>query len=169
MNPPEKFRSLTMARLTGCAAILFGLAVVAHASNAPKWVKQAAGAAGGQYDKSVPSVVLLDERITTVSKSGRAVSRYRYVVRLLTRDGRSDARRDVHYDDETSISKIHAWHMRPDGKVLKLDKEHITEETFTDDLYSDSKTKVMRFADADAGSVIAFEWVQKERPFINQD
>jgi len=145
------------------------LATGAQAAKLPKWVKQAAGVSIREYDKSVSSVVLLDERITTVNKAGRALSGYRYVVRLLAREGRSDARRDVHYDDETSIGKIHAWHIRPDGKVVKLDKDTITDESLTDDLYSDSRTKIMRFADADAGSIVAFEWVQKQRPFINQD
>jgi len=53
--------------------------------------------------------------------------------------------------------------------VVALARNEIQEESPPDDLYSDVRTKVMRFADTGPGSIVAFEWVQKERPFINQE
>jgi hypothetical protein len=142
----------------------------AYAAALPRWVKSAAATSfKGSLDKSTPYVVLLDEAVTTVAKSGKAETRYRYVARILTGEGRSAARREVYSDEETTISVARGWHLTPGGKVLVLARNEIQEVSPPDDLYSDVKTKIMRFSDADPGSIVAFEWVQKERPFINQE
>jgi transglutaminase-like putative cysteine protease len=143
---------------------------VVHAASLPRWAKAAAATQfKGNLDKSTPFIVLLDEAVTTVSKSGKAETRYRYVARILTGEGRSAARREVYSDEETTISEIRGWHLTPAGKIVNLARNEIREQSPPDDLYSDVKTKVMRFPEADPGSLVAFEWVQKERPFINQE
>jgi transglutaminase-like putative cysteine protease len=151
------------------AAMISALAATGYASSTPKWVKAAIAAPANSYDKSVSYIVLLDEQATTVGKSGSAETRFRYVVKLLSREGRSAARREVYYDQETSLGKMRAWHLRPDGKTVKLESDQIENQSPPDELYSDSKTKLMHFPDVDAGSVVAFEWVQRARPFINQE
>src|SRR5262249_26041890 len=88
---------------------------------------------------------------------------------LWTGEGRAAARREVYSDEETTISVARGWHLNVAGKVATLARNEIQEESPPDDLYSDVRTKVMRFADANPGSIVAFEWVQKERPFINQE
>jgi hypothetical protein len=122
-----------------------------------------------EYDKSVPYVVLLDERVTTIKESGRAEIRSRFVARVLTQDGRVAARREIQYDSQTRISDLHAWHIRADQKVFELESDKVSEEAIADDLYSDVRSKVMRFGEVEIGSVVAFEWVQKEKPLVNQD
>jgi transglutaminase-like putative cysteine protease len=149
--------------------MISALAATGYASSTPKWVKAAIAAPANSYDRSVSYIVLLDEQATTVGKSGSAETRFRYVVKLLSREGRSAARREVYYDQETSLGKMRAWHLRPDGKTVKLENDQIENQSPPDELYSDSKTKLMHFPDVDAGSVVAFEWVQRARPFINQE
>jgi transglutaminase-like putative cysteine protease len=154
------------------ALLLFGAVshTAVHGASLPRWVKTAAATHfQGSLDKSTPYIVLLDEAVTTVGKSGKAETRYRFVAEILTPEGRSAARREVYSDEETTISVARGWHLGPGGKVVTLARTEIREESPPDDLYSDVKTKVMRFGDADRGSIVAFEWVQKERPFINQE
>src|SRR5690348_12501334 len=105
-------RPLSILILLGC------LAGPVLASSAPPWVKSAAAAKIPNYESKVSSVVLLNQSATKVGSSGRAETEYRYVVRILSREGAPAARKDVHFDDETTIVKIRAWHIRPDGSVV---------------------------------------------------
>jgi transglutaminase-like putative cysteine protease len=168
VRQPVCFRQCLITA-AGLFAFVFLLSGIGLASTAPQWVKTASASPIKPYDKSINYVVLLDEQATTVGSGGGAETRFRYVIKLLSREGRSAARRDVYYDQETTISAMRAWHIRPDGRVVKLEKDQIADQTLTDDLYSNSKTKLMRFPDADAGSIVAFEWAQKVRPSVNQD
>ncbi|HEY6333515.1 MAG TPA: DUF3857 domain-containing protein [Blastocatellia bacterium] len=138
-------------------------------SKPPQWVRNALSSPAHSYDKTVGYEVLLDEQFTTVGKNGSAETRFRYVIKILTTEGRAAARHEVYYDQETSVGKMSAWHVHPDGKTDRLEKDQIENHAPSDELYSDSQSKLMRFPDADAGSVVAFEWVQQARPFINQE
>ncbi len=145
------------------------LATTARADSTPDWVKAALQSPVYNYEKNVSYVVLLDERVTTVRENGKAETRSRYVTRVLTQEGRAAARREIQYDSQMKISDLQAWHIRADNKVFELESERMVEEAFADDLYSNIRSKVMRFGEVDIGSVVAFEWVQKEKQFVNQD
>ena len=149
-------------------AVLFLLAADARADSVPDWVRATLESAG-RYDKNAPFVVLLDERMTTVKDNGKAETRSRYVVRVLTQEGRLAARREIQYDSQTKISDLHAWHLRADQKVFELETDKVIEQSIPDDLYNEIRSKVVRFGEVDIGSVVAFEWVQKEKPLVNQD
>lgn len=168
---PERstLRCKASVRIGLTAIVLSTLASVAQASSTPQWVKSAISTSGNSYDKGISYVVLLDEQSTTVSRSGSAETRFRYIIKVLSRDGRLAARREVYYDQETSLGRMRAWHIRPDGKIVRLEKDQIENRSPSDELYSDARTKLMQFPDVDSGSVVAFEWVQKARPLINQE
>jgi len=150
-------------------ALLFGLPGVSKADSPPDWVKEALESPSYTYEKSVPYVVLLDERTTTVKENGKSETRSRYIARILTQEGRAAARREIQYDSEMKISDLHAWHIRADRKVFQLESEKVIEESIADDFYSPVRSKVMRFQEVDIGSVVAFEWVKRESQFVNQD
>jgi len=150
-------------------ALLFVLPGVSKADSPPDWVKEALRSPSYAYDKSVPYLVLLDERTTTIKANGGSETRSRYIARILTQEGRAAARREIQYDSEMKISDLHAWHIRADDKVFQLASEKVIEESIADDLYSQVRSKVMRFGEVDIGSVVAFEWVKRERQFVNQD
>jgi transglutaminase-like putative cysteine protease len=145
------------------------LAATGRADTPPDWVRARLDASLSEYDKSVPFVVLLDERVTTVKEGGRTEIRSRFIARVLTQEGRVASRREIQYDSQTRISDLHAWHIRADQKVFELGSDKVAEESIADDLYSDVRSKVMRFGEVEIGSVVAFEWVQKEKPLVNQD
>jgi hypothetical protein len=149
-------------------AVLFLLAGDARADSVPDWVRATLEGTAA-YDKGVPYIVLLDERVTTVKDNGKAETRARYIVRVLTQEGRLAARREIQYDSQTKISDLHAWHLRVDQKVFELESDKVIEQSIPDDLYSEIRSKVVRFGEVDIGSVVAFEWVQKEKPLVNQD
>ena len=171
----EKRRRLTIRarrvmRIAAPALLAAVLATVCQADpKLPQWVKTALSASPAVYDVSAGYVVLLDEQSTTVKGTGSAETRFRYIVKVLRSEARGAAAREIYSDQETSIAKMQAWHLRADGKIYKLEKEQIENQSPSDELYSDSKTERMRFSDADAGSIVAFEWVQRNRPFINQE
>ncbi|MCI0487165.1 MAG: DUF3857 and transglutaminase domain-containing protein, partial [Blastocatellia bacterium] len=137
--------------------------------SAPEWIKAVLQTSAQNYDKNTPFVVLLDERVTTVKDDGKAETRSRYILRVHNQEGRVAGRREIFYDSQTKISDLAAWHIRADDKVFKLGSRNAIEESIADDLYSDIRSKVMRFREVDIGSVVAFEWVRKEKPLVNQD
>jgi transglutaminase-like putative cysteine protease len=145
------------------------LATRAIADSVPEWVRAASDKPLPEYERGVSFAVLLEERVTTIKESGRAETRWRYVVRVLTREGRASARREIYYDSQVRLDDLHGWHVRSDQKVFELRYDEITESSPFNDLYSDIKSKVMRFSEAEVGSVVAFEWTQKEKPLVNQD
>ncbi len=164
--------SAQMRRLLKVAAALmisFAFADAARADTAPQWVMAALKTPLVDYDNSVPYIVLMDEHVTTVRDSGRAETRWRSVVRILTQEGRAAARREIYYDSQIHISDLRAWHIRSDQQVFELERDKVTEQSRYDDLYSDIKSKVMRLGEVEVGSVVAFEWTQKEKPLVNQD
>ncbi|HET9532218.1 MAG TPA: DUF3857 and transglutaminase domain-containing protein, partial [Blastocatellia bacterium] len=150
-------------------AVLTLFVATGRADTPPDWVRARLDASASEYDKNVPFVVLLDERVTTIKDNGKAEIRSRFVARVLTQDGRVAARREIQYDSQTRISDLHAWHIRADQKVFELESDKVFEESISDDLYTDIRSKVMRFGEVDIGSVVAFEWVQKEKPLVYQD
>ncbi|HSE97827.1 MAG TPA: DUF3857 and transglutaminase domain-containing protein [Blastocatellia bacterium] len=154
--------------LSALVAILILLGANARA-DVPDWVRTRLDAPVTGHEKNVPYVVLLDERVTTIKENGRAEIRSRYMARILTQEGRVAARREIKYDSQTRISDLQAWHIRSDQKVFELASNKIFEESITDHLYNDVRSKVMRFGEADIGSVVAFEWVEREKPLVNQD
>lgn len=160
---------IRLRRLITAAALMIWLAAAARADTAPQWVMAALKTPEADYDDSAPYVVLMDERITIVRDSGRSETRWRSVVRILTQEGRAAARREIYYDSQIHLSDLRAWHIRSDQQVFEMERDKVTEQSRYDDLYSDIKSKVMRLGEVEIGSVVAFEWTQKEKPLVNQD
>jgi uncharacterized protein DUF3857/transglutaminase superfamily protein len=161
-----------MRRICFLVAALAALSVATRPSRAdspPDWVKSVLAESVGESDNNASCVVLLDERVTTVRGDGSSETRSRYAVRVLTEEGRAAARREIQYDSQTRIRDLHAWHIRADQKVFELQQDKVTEHAINEDLYSDIRSKVMRFGEVEIGSVVAFEWVRKEKPLVNQD
>src|SRR5215469_10729057 len=116
-----------VSQLAPCALTLWLFAAVGqpatHGASLPRWVKNSMSTHfNGPLDKATPYIVLLNEAVTTVGKNGKAETRYRFVARILTGEGRVAARRDVYSDEETSISLARGWHLRPGGKVVAINK-----------------------------------------------
>ena len=140
--------------------LLCTAAPAAFAANAlPDWVLQAAAARLPVYPANTEAVVLLDERLLSVSADGRALERHREVIRILRPQGRSYAEIVVRYSRDEKLNYFHAWSIGPDGHQYTVKDQEVRDEALGEwgILYDDLRAKVVRPPGADPGGVIAYE------------
>jgi len=81
---------------------------------AARLAQDAAGAPKGAYAAKVPAVALLDEEQVAVDETGRTLTRDRYAMRILNREGREKAVAECFYDTSGSkVREFHAWMLAP--------------------------------------------------------
>lgn len=148
------------------------LAVAASfAANAavPPWVKSAIPAAMPESAKSAKAVVLLDETVLTVAAAGDITTRYRRVVRVQNNAGRDHAFATVYFDNDTKLKSFRGWAIDSKGTEYEVrEKEAVEMSPFDGELYSDSRSKVLRIPGGEPGSTIAYEYERRERPYLLQ-
>jgi transglutaminase-like putative cysteine protease len=141
------------------------------AESAPPWLKAAAQEKLPEYPSDTVAVILLDERQTTVKDSGEITTLHRGAFRLL----RPEARKDysdifVDFDSETKISYLKAWTIAPNGREIAADPRNVVERSVYDDIeFTDVRVEGVKFPEADTGSVVGYEYLQRGRPFIFED
>jgi transglutaminase-like putative cysteine protease len=155
-------------------AILIGVAGVAAsfaAEDAPGWLREASTRKIPDYDAKVPGVVLLRETRTVVDESGRLVVSTREALKVLSREGRTDANAFQIYEAGNSkVRDVRAWMIAPSGELLKLGKEAAYDRALTNnDTYNDIRVRGIDGRDkADPGSVFGFEIVSEDRALFSQ-
>lgn len=161
------------AFLVGIVSWILFLPVAGLAANTgiPDWVKQAATARLPDYPATTRAVVLLDELVVTVQPDGTAVTHYRRVVKILRPQGREYATAEAWSDNDEKLNYIHAWSIAPDGHEYTVrDNEFVN--TSADEagmLFIALNAKVAHPPAADPGAVIAFEYEQRQRPYVNEE
>lgn len=137
----------------------------------PDWVRAAASQTPMAVDKEAIALVLLDDQTTTVSETGEVSTLYRRAVKILRPEGREYANVHVYFDKETKLKSLHAWSITAKGLEYEVkDKEFIEVSPYSDDeLYSDLRRRVAEVPGADPGTVIAYEYEQKDRPYVLED
>ena len=162
-------RSLSLFALL----LVFAAPAWAAGDEPPAWLKQAAGASAPTYDRKVPAVVLHHERQVTVGEDGRVTTVTNYAVRVLTREGRNEARASESYlTDSGKVRELRAWLIRPTGEVKKYGKDETMDLALVDnDIYNEVRVRAISAADdADApGSVFGYQSVVEERTVFTQD
>ena len=157
------------------AALLFLLLLSATsapvlADDAPGWLRQAATIQVPAFDKKVSSVVLIDESVITVGEDGQLTTISTYAVRILNREGRSQALAAVGYD--TDIGKVRdfrAWLLKPSGQVKSYGKDETIDQTESNDVYDESRVKkIVASSDAEPGAVFGYQTTTETRPFFYQ-
>jgi transglutaminase-like putative cysteine protease len=132
---------------------------------APDWVKELAKLKLPAYPADTPGVVLLDETGIEVTAAGEIRSRHRRAIRVLNTSGRNLGYAAIHFDDETRVSGFRAWSISAQGEEFQVkDRDSIETSAISGELYADHKVHVLRIPAADPGSVIAYEYEQRERP-----
>jgi transglutaminase-like putative cysteine protease len=153
-----------------CVAVAFAcIAPRARASNsAPDWLRAAAEEKLPAYPNAPVAVVLLDESQTTVQSNGDIFTRHRVAYRLLRPQAEDQyGYVGVSFDDETKILSFKAWTITSEGRVLPLGEKDAVETSLTTyEVFTDDRMKVMKFSDAVPGSVVGYEYTQKQRPFM---
>jgi len=162
-----------LARLAWIAVM--GLACVvprAGADSAPDWLRAAAQQKLPAYPDDPIAVTLLDELQTTVKDNGEIEQRHRVAYKLLRPEAR-DAEYSyaaVSFDNETKVSSFKAWTITSTGHELALgDKDALETSLSTYEVFTDIRARVMKFLEANPGSVVGYEYVQRQRPFVFED
>ena len=157
-----------------CAALLLGFTLPAHAKtdSVPDWVRTAAAQTIPLYPADTNAVVLLDDTTYRVDPDGRAVEHCRRVVKILRPQGRDEGIIHVNFDKDTKILSMNVWGIGPDGHEYAMkDKDFVDagfpgmEGAFE---FADVKFRVARAPGNDPGGVIAYEYEQRERPYVTE-
>lgn len=160
-------------RLIFVCLILSATSVPALAvgDDAPSWLLQAAAIKTPAYEKDVQAVVLVDDGNMTVGDDGKVTTVAKYAIRILSREGRRYASASISYRTDTGkVREMHAWLIRPSGEPKKYGKDQTLDFAFDNDVYNESRRKLISAVDdADAGMIFGYEVVTEERPFFNQD
>jgi hypothetical protein len=144
---------------------------LAAADEAPPWLRQAAALTAPKYDAKVKAVVLHDESRVDVEEGGKIVTTTYYALRILTKEGRSNAVAGVAYETGAAkVKELRAWIVRPSGEVKKFGKERVVDRALNEEyLYDESRMQdIDATKDVDPGDVFGYEWVREDKSIIAQ-
>jgi hypothetical protein len=153
------------------------LATIVSASGRDKnldWLERAATTPVRVATAGADWVVLLDEARLEVARDGMITTRTRYVIRILTADGRKQAVARVPYlQGSDKITSFRAWLRRADGTVLEVNRREMLDvAAFTSglELYGENRMQVLAapVGHAATGDVFAYESVVQERSVFAQ-
>jgi hypothetical protein len=169
-NRPKAISRIIL-RASSAVALICCFAPRAGADSAPDWLRAAAQEKLPSYSGDPVAVVLLDELQTTVQNNGEIDTRHRLAYKLLrpeARDGYGVAL--VDFDKQTKVASFKAWTITKDGHELSLGEKDALETALSgDELFSDARAKLLRFAEPNPGNIVAYEYVQKARPLLFED
>jgi hypothetical protein len=136
----------------------------------PDWVRQAAQQTHPQYPEDTDAVRLLNEQTTTVKNNGNIETRYRQVNKILRPGGRDLGTLVLPFNKETPIESLKAWTIAADGIEYETKEKEAVEVSFAGGgiLYDDDRNKVLSIPAAGPGSIVAFEYTQRCRPYLPQ-
>jgi transglutaminase-like putative cysteine protease len=161
-----------MTRVTG---LLLGIGLVAGAALAgddvPQWLRDAASAPPGTYDRKVPAVVLLQEEQVTVDANGKTETLKRGAIRILNREGREHARASMVYLVSTDkIKDFHGWTLPSSGPPIRYRKDRLIDAALaTNDVYNEERVRLFSAGDdAQDGSVFGYEMAMESKSVFTQ-
>lgn len=156
---------------TTVVQLLVNLCVAATAfASPPDWFQRAAKELLPTYPDTIPAVMLRNEQIVNIKTNGEITTVNRCVYKILRAEGRKYGDVTIYFDSETRITSLKAWSIPPTGNSYDLGEKDFAETIpFTDNLYEDTKQKVLRIPASVPGAVIGYEYEQRSRPSILQD
>lgn len=169
---PNRLRiSLGLSAATLLLALLCFSPRVHASDSAPDWLRAAAAQTLPDYPKDAVAVVLLDELQTVVKDNGEIETTHRYAYKLLRPEAREKyGFAGVQFDNETKVSFFRAWTIMPNGSQIEVKEKEASEVGLEDfEMFSDKRAKVIKFLEANVGSVVGYEYTQRQRPFVFED
>ncbi len=161
-------------RRSSWAAVFFLLAawgIPTARAGVPDWLRAAASTPEPPHPADANAVVLLSERVTSISPSGEITTRHREALKILRPQGRDRGIVAVYFDHETRLTYLKAWCLPANGKDYEVKEKDALETSFEGGglLYQDTRFKLLKIPAADPGNIIGYEYVQERRPYIRQD
>ena len=168
---------VSLVKATALAAILLSgwLATIpaAHAADAPAWMHALTNAPLPKHDEKTEAVLLYTEEILTVQPNGKLRETDRTVYKILRPSGKHVGKVQLHFDNETRITRIHGWCIPAQGKDYEVKDKDVTEDGLLGlqggELFSDHRVKVMEIPAPDPGNIVGFEVEHEDRPYVLQD
>ncbi len=154
---------------------LLGIGLAAGAALAgddvPQWLRDAAAAPQGTYDRKVPAVVLLQEEQVTVEPTGKLERVERGAIRVLNRDGREFARESMAYITATDkIKDFHGWTLPSNGAPIRYRKDRLVDQALAlNDVYNEYRLRYFSAgSDAQDGAVFGYEMSEESKSVFTQ-
>lgn len=143
----------------------------ARADKAPEWLRAAAQEKLPEYPKQEEAVaiVLLDEQQTTVKDKGEIEIRIRRAYKILRPEARNSpyGYAEADLSNQKKITFFKAWTILSNGHEIEVsDKEVVERSVSTYEIYWDLREKYAKFAEVNPGSVVGYEAVQVEQPYV---
>ena len=164
---PNRHKLIRAPRLA--LIITLGCLSTSLFAGTPDWLKQAAQVSLASYPNDTAAVVLLDERLTTVSASGEVRTTYRKAYKILRPEGRDRGIVYVYFDSETRLTWLKAWSITSRNEEYEVKEKDAVETTvLSESLYADSRYKLLQIPASQPGSIIGYEYEQRQRPRVLQ-
>ena len=160
LNKPRIISGSFLVATVG-VALLLSSPPHAAADSAPDWLRTTAQEKLPAYVDEPIAVVLLDEFQIAVQDNGEIEVRHRVAYKLLRPEARNRyGYAAVNFDNQTKVSSLKAWTITSDGHEFALSDKDVMETALSGDaFFSDDRTKVLRFPEANAGSIVGYEYV----------
>ncbi len=160
-------------KVINAALLLIALTVAPNLAKAeaPEWLRALAKQPVKTYADDVNAVVLLDEQTTVIKDNGEIIRHGRIARRILRPEGREFwSRYSIEFDSDSKVNFLRGWSITAKGQEYEVKEKDAFEQTVSSyEVYSDSKRKVMVLPGAEVGTVVGFEFEQKERSYLFQD
>lgn len=138
----------------------------------PGWLLEASRLTPPTYEiKNVPAVILRKEESVTIASDGTFTRTTRYAVRIMVREGRSEAlARAVYETDSEKIRDMTAWLIKPGAQPRTYGKKDTVDLAMArNDLYNEARVRLIdATGNADAGDVFGYETTKEERTVFSQ-
>ena len=162
---------LPVKKIVGSVFVALIFSMAANAGDAPEWLKQAAKTPVPGYEKEVDAVVLFHEEAVALDANGRLVTVERRAVKILQKEGRSDALARAFYLSKFSqVKNLEAWLIAPGGSVTEYGKKETVDLiSDPDDIYDEGRMKTINASGmADVGYVFGYTSTTEDRPLFYQ-
>lgn len=166
-----------IAALLAISTVGVAPAVRADNNTVPDWLRAAAKEKIPDYphraDDPPNVVLLLDEAQINVKDNGNIETRFRRAFRILRPQAQADSEwsnLEVAFGKDERVSDLRSWTITADGRELATGKNDIARQGFLYDvLYTDAQAETVKFLEPKVGSVIGYEYVLKNRPYMFED
>lgn len=155
--------------LRGTATLITLLAPLLPLASAapPDWLQAIAREQLPKYTDDVPAVMLRNEQIATVKGNSEVTTVYRRAYNILRPEGRHYGTVRIYFDSETRVASLKGWSISAAGASYEIgEKEAIDTVLFTDNLYEDTRQKVLRIPAAEPGAMFGYEYEPGGHPFF---
>ncbi|MFP5228483.1 MAG: DUF3857 domain-containing transglutaminase family protein [Acidobacteriota bacterium] len=157
------------------ALLVLSVPALARASKEPPfpdWITSSVVAAPLQADwHEAKAVYLLEDSLVTVDPDGKAVLRYRAVVKILRQQGREYARPIASFSSDAKLRSFHVWSVGPDGHHYAMKDSEYTEVGVDNGstLYGDDRARIANPPAADPGAIVAWETEEQLPSYFRED